>query len=75
MAQIKIEAAILVPDKPIGIGVDDSAWEQIMKQIWISWWKMYYHQFREEIDASLSDFTNKVFEAVGKQAGVEEETK
>jgi hypothetical protein len=74
MAQIKVEAAILVPDKPDGLDIPDIAWEQIMKQVWIRWWKFYYHQFQEEIDASLTDFTNKVFEAVGKVAGIDGDT-
>jgi hypothetical protein len=71
MAQIRVEAAILVPDKPDGLDIPDVAWEQIMKQVWIRWWKYYYHQFQEEIDASLTEFTNKVFEAVGKAAGID----
>jgi hypothetical protein len=62
MTQIKIEATILVPDKPEGLDISEQAWGQILKNLWI-----HYHQ-------SFADFTNKMFEPVGQTAGLDTST-
>lgn len=69
MAVIKVDPAINVPDKPaIYNEIPDAAWTQIMKNIWLRWWKFYYGLHKDEIDASLNDFTIRVFEALAEKA-------
>jgi hypothetical protein len=68
MALLHIDHAINIPDKPAELEITSAEWEKFMRSVWLRWWKSYYHQYQEEIDASLNDFTIRVFTAAQKRA-------
>lgn len=68
MALLHIDHAINIPDKPAELEITDADWEKFMRSVWLRWWKSYYRQYQEEIDASLNDFTIRVFAAAEKRA-------
>lgn len=68
MALLHIDHAINIPDKPAELEITDADWEKFMRSVWLRWWKSYYNQYQEEIDASLDDFTRRVFAAAEKKA-------
>jgi hypothetical protein len=66
--QKPMQGFIVTPPKPEGLPMQDSEWADIMQQIWLGWWSLYYEQHKEEIDKSLQDFTDRVFEKIMKYA-------
>jgi hypothetical protein len=67
MALLHIDHAINIPDKPAELEISSADWEKFMRSVWLRWWKSYYHQYQEEIDASLNDFTIRVFAAAASR--------